>query len=187
LDALEAIRERRMLPRLREDRPSKAEVSELLEFACRAPTHHLTEPWRFHVLAGDGLERMARAIAADAAEAAGGTLDDHMEAGRAKASRAPVIIVVTCVRGDGPKVVASEEDASVAMAVQNILVAAYAMGLGAMLRTGTVAYNPGTNVHLGLEPDERIMGFVYLGYPAADRPLTRRAPAADRAKWVGWD
>lgn len=187
MDAIEAIRERRMLPRVETDRrPSPDEISELLDLAVRAPNHHLTEPWRFTVLAGDGLERFARVIAADAAQGDERSADELMDLARRKAERAPVVIVVSCVPSDDPKVVEQEELASVAMAMENLLLAAYAKGLGAMLRTGGYAYHPSVREELELEENEQVVGFVFLGYPAAERDKTERTPAAEKTRWIGW-
>lgn len=188
MDAIEAIRERRMLPRVDPDRrPSRDEISELLELATRAPNHHLTEPWRFTVLAGEGLERFARVIAADAAEGADDSPEDLMDLARRKAGRAPVVIAVSCVPSDDEKVVEQEELASVAMALQNLLLAAYAKGLGAMLRTGGYAYHPSVSEELGLQEGEKVVGFVFLGYPAGDREKTDRTPVSELTRWLGWD
>ena len=49
-------------------RRRKEEIAELLDLAVRAPNHHATEPWRFHVLAGAERDRLARAIADEAIE-----------------------------------------------------------------------------------------------------------------------
>lgn len=187
MDAIEAIRERRMLPRVEERRPSREEVEELLDLAVRAPNHHLTEPWRFTVLAGEGLERFARVVAADAAEGDERSADELMDLARRKAERAPVVICVSCAPSDDPKVVEQEEMASVAMAIENLLLAAYAKGLGAMLRTGGYAYHPSVREELDLGPDEKVVGFVFLGYPAAHRDRTERRAASEKTRWVGWD
>lgn len=187
MEAIEAIRERRMLPKVELDRrPSREEVSELLELAVRAPNHHLTEPWRFTVLAGEGLERFARVIAADAAEGTDDSPEDLMDLARRKAERAPVVIAVSCRPSDEEKVFEQEELASVAMAIENLLLAAYAKGLGAMLRTGGYAYHPSVTEELGLEEKEQVVGFVFLGYPAADRDKTERTPASEKTRWIGW-
>lgn len=187
MDAVTAIRDRRMRPRVTDERPSRDEIEELLDLACRAPNHHRTEPWRFIVLTGEGIERVARAIAAETAEDKGGSVDDHLEFGRAKAQRAPVIVVVTCRPSDEEKVVEQEEVVSAAMAMQNILLACEAKGLGVMLRTGTTAYREPIRRELELDPEEKIVGMLYLGYPAADRDQTPREPAKTKTRWVGWD
>ena len=61
-----------------------------------------------------------------------------------------MIVVFTCVPSDDPKVVEHEEIVSVAMAMQNFLLGAYAKGLGAMLRTGPAAYHTSIATHLEL-------------------------------------
>lgn len=187
MDVVEAIRTRRMLPRVTDERPTREDIEDLLELAVRAPVHHLTSPWRFHVLAGEGRDLLAKAIAQEAAEASGSTVEEQLETARAKVARAPVIVVVTCVPSTDPKVVEQEEFASVAMAMENILLAAPAKGLGVMLRTGSVAYHKAATTHLGLEENERVAGFLYIGRPAADRQPTPREPVAGHTRWVGWD
>jgi nitroreductase len=185
VDAIEAIRERRMIPRVGPDAPSKSEIAELLELAVRAPNHHRTEPWRFHVLAGAERERLARLIEADAIDSGAGA-DRARDDARAKVERAPVIVVFTVVPSDDPKVIEQEEFVSVAMAMQNFLLGAYARGLGAMLRTGSAAYHPRAAELLGLAPDERVVGLVYLGYPAGERAATERVPASGKTSWLGF-
>lgn len=183
MDALEAIRTRRMIPRVGAEAPSRDDIADLLELAVRAPNHHRTEPWRFHVLSGDARRRLADAIAADAVQG-GADPARAAEDARKKVERAPVIVVFTALPSDDPKVVEQEEIVSVAMAMQNFLVGAHAKGLGAMLRTGTTAYHTAVNDHLGLDPRERVVGLVYLGIPEADRDLTARGSAAERTRWL---
>lgn len=186
MDAIEAIRSRRMIPKVGGERPKREEIEALLEAAVRAPNHHLTEPWRFHILAGDERGRLARAIS-DEAVARGVSREDAETDAARKVARAPVIVVFTVLPSGEPDVVEQEELVSVAMAVQNFLLAAHAGGLGAMLRTGPAAYHPSSRDHLDLDPRERVVGFVYLGYPAGDRSATPRAPAVERTRWLGWD
>ena len=186
MDVFEAIRERRMLPRVGPDAPSRVEIAQLLDLAVRAPNHHRTEPWRFRILTGADRERLARVIEADAVDS-GAEPARAREDARAKVERAPVIVVFTAVPSDDPKVIEQEEIVSVAMAMQNFLLGAYAMGLGAMLRTGSAAYHPSVNEHLGLEPDERVVGFVYLGYPAGARDKTERLASGEKTRWSGFE
>lgn len=187
MDAIDAIRTRRMQPRVTDEAPSREDVAELLELATRAPNHFRTEPWRFLVLKGEGKDPLARAIADEAVAGRGKTPEEAAEAARTAVARAPVIVVFTCVPSDDPKVIEQEEIASVAMAIENFLLAAHAKGLGAMLRTGGAAYDAAARRHLDLAPNEKVVGFVYLGPPAADRALTERAPAGTKTRWVGWD
>ena len=44
-----------------------------------------------------------------------------------------------------------------------MLLAAFAQGVGAMWRTGAMAYSRMVNEGLGLTKNEKIIGFLYLG------------------------
>lgn len=176
---------RRSVPKLSERPvPSKEEIQKLLDAAVRAPTHHLTQPWRFKVLAGNALDELGVAWAAGT-EAQG----KDPSGVAAKTRRAPVIIcVIERPHLDNPRCVEIEEHMATGMAMQNILLAAHAMGLGAMIRTGPCATLDEVRRYLGVEDEELIAGLIYVGYPLADseRPMTRRASAEERTEWLGW-
>lgn len=185
MDLFEAIRSRRSIGKVKAERPSAQDIRRLLELATWAPNHHLTEPWRFHVLAGTARQDMGKALEA-ALKASGETEAAKLQAERATLLRAPVVIVVTCKPGKHG-IETKENTAATAAAVQNILLAAHAMGLGAQWRTGQTIYAKEVSQHLGLEPGEEVMAAVYLGYP--DMPLRegRRTKSPDQlTTWRGW-
>ncbi|MCA1705202.1 MAG: nitroreductase [Actinobacteria bacterium] len=185
MEALEAILTRHSVPKVTDQVPPRAEIEQLLEAAVRAPTHHLTQPWRFVVLGGDARKDLGLAWAAGQEKTGKDTTGLA-----AKTLRAPVIIcVIDRPHLDNPKCVEVEEHYAVGAAMQNILLAAHASGLGAMIRTGTCATFQEVRDYLGVEVDESIAGLIYIGYPApgdAERPMTRRAPASNITEWRGW-
>lgn len=192
MDVIEAIATRRMVPGVGERRPDREEIELLLAAAVRAPNHHLTEPWRFIVLAGDALGALGGAMAERVREqyAQDPGLEQRVEAERARPLRAPVIVVVVYSPSSNPRAIEVEDRYSVGAAMQNLLLAAHATGLGAYLRTGPAAEHAGVRRHLGLAGGEEIAGFVYLGYPDegdAPRAMSERTAAAERTSWVGWD
>jgi nitroreductase len=75
----------------------------------------------------------------------------------------------------------------VAAGVQNLLLGAHALGLGAYWRTGDAAYDPRVKAFFGLGPQDHLVGFVYLGYPAEPPKPVTRTPAAELVEWRGWD
>jgi nitroreductase len=182
VETFDAIMTRRSVPRVGDRVPDNATIKKLLDAAVRAPTHHLTEPWRFIVLRGDARHGLGAAWAAGV-ERSGKNPDGVV----AKALRAPAIIcVVGRPKTHLPKVVELEEHHAIGAAIQNILLAAHALGLGAMMRTGPAASLEEVRDFLGLEATEIIAGFVYLGYPLdgrEGRPLTRRADASTLTEW----
>lgn len=182
MDAYEALTSRRSVPRVTEPAPSREQISRILDAAVRAPNHFITEPWRFIVLEGDALEGLGDAWAR-AAEREGA----DPEAARTKARRAPLIL---CMIGrpkiDHSKVVEVEEHHAIGAAIQNILLAAHSMGVGAMIRTGPAANYSEVRDFLGVGTGEYIAALIYMGTPAIDlseRPLTRRTPAEERTEW----
>jgi nitroreductase len=184
VETYEAIMTRRSVPQL-EGSPSREAVERLLRAAVRAPTHHLTQPWRFVVLTGDARGELGDTWAAGVA----GRGQDPAGV-RAKCFRAPVIIcIIERPKTHLPKVVDIEEHHATGAAMQNMLLAAHDCGLGAMLRTGPAATLPEVRAYLGVTEDEIIAGFIYLGYPPQGdelRPMTRRSDPDDVTEWRGW-
>ena len=175
---------RRSVPKTSDRVPDKQQVERVLDAAVRAPTHHLTQPWRFIVLAGHALKELAEAWATGA-EREG----KDPESVRHKPLRAPVIIaVIETPKHHLPKVQEIEEHHATGAAIQNMLLAAHDMGLGAMLRTGPAAHIPEVLEYLGLRQGELVAAYVYLGYPPTDsdeRPMTRRTAAREVTEWRG--
>lgn len=184
MPVLEAIQTRRSIGRVRPERPPRGLIEEIIEAGTWAPNHRLTEPWRFIVLAGAARnalgEAMASLLPADAPEA-----DVAKE--RAKPLRAPVVIAVAVEPATGPKVVEMEEVTAGAAAIQNMLLAAHALGLAAQWRTGNAAYSPAIKAHLGLPEAAHLLGFVYVGYAEGQASTMRRRPAASLTRWEGWE
>ena len=176
---------RRSVPKTHGPAPDRRTILELLEAGVRAPNHHLTEPWRFIVLGAEALKELGEVWAADAERH--GKDPDKV---RDKPLRAPVVIaVIERPKGHLPKVFDVEEYHAVGALMQNILLAAHAKGLGAMLRTGPPVHIPEVGAMLGLGEGERIAGLIYLGRkPPGDdqRPMSRRTPAVELTEWRGF-
>ena len=191
MDVLEAIHGRRTVKAFRAEPPPRALIEQVLEAAVWAPNHRLTEPWEFIVVQGEALTRLA-ALRAEmtAAYLRGGATPPpaeqvarQAEEARGKALAAPVTIAVAMAQHTDPAI--REEDyAATASAIQNLLLAAYGLGLGAFWSTNNlIAYLPAYAL-LGVAPERRIIGLVQLGYPAQERQQ-RRTPAAARTRWLG--
>jgi len=174
MDVVEAIRTRRSVGRLQGE-IANGVIRELIELATWAPNHRLTEPWRFTVVAGTERERLGRfwgEIVAAAAGLEGAQREESIRREIGKLLRAPVLIVVSA-RTDPDPVVADEDLAATAAAVQNLLLGANARGLGAMWRTGQIVRDPSVKLFLGLAPSDRIVAIVNLGEPAMEVPSPR--------------
>ncbi len=182
-----ALRERRSAGKLKPELAPRELVEQVITAATWAPNHRLTEPWRFVVLEGEARaalgEVMASSMSARLAEAGGDRETARLEKERNKPLRAPVVIAVAAVPSTAPSVVESEEIAAVAAAVQNMLLAAEALGLGAIWRTGDAASDPRVREHLGFPAEAHLVAFVYLGYPEFAPRRTREGDGAAFTTW----
>ena len=185
MDAYEAIITRRSISKTADRACDKALIERLLEAAVRAPNHHLTQPWRFIVLTGS-----ARAELGEEWAAAARREGKNPDLAKAKPLRAPVIIcVVERPKLDHRRVVEAEEHYATGAAIQNILLAAHAEGLAAMIRTGEAAGLPEVRAYLGIGDEEILAAMIYIGYPEdgkSERPPTRRTPPKELTEWRGW-
>lgn len=194
MDVLEAIRTRRTIKSYAPDSVPRALIEQVLEAAVWAPNHRLTEPWEFVVVQGETLEALAalrRRMTVEwlsAQRGAGGPppaerLAREGDDAYRKAIAAPVTVAVTVAQHADPAI--REEDyAAVAAAIQNMMLAAKGLGLGAFWSTNRLIEYPPARELLGVPPDRRIVGLVQLGYPAQERGA-RRTPASAHTRWLG--
>ena len=165
MDALEALRTRRTVSAFSPEAPPRDAVERAIEAATWAPNHHLTEPWRFHVLVGDARGELAAAIGATLPPEK--ATEDERASVRSKLGRAPVLVVVTQIGNTDDPVRDLEDYAACACATQNLLLAAHAEGLAAKWSTGKLAHSEGAKRYLGLTGHDRIVAYVYVGYAAS--------------------
>jgi nitroreductase len=185
MDVLEAIGARRSIKRYTE-RPVEPEVIErLVEVATMAPNHRMTQPWRFYVMgpesrAGFGAAlgtRKARRV--DDPQAA----EDVLRKVEASHRDLPAMLAVSVVLDDNPEI--REEDyAATFMAIQNLCLAACALGLGTHVKTGAVMDDPKSRSAVGVPEGERIIATISLGEPAEVPAAKERRAASDVTEWV---
>ena len=183
-----AIETRRSIGRVKQDPVPKEMVEKILESAVHAPNHKITEPWRSHVSTAKARGAFARAraeLARILAEAEGE--EEEYVAGRTsrerkKTFRAPVIITVIS-KGGHDAVETLENYAACSAAVQNMQLTAHSLGLAAIWRTGPVAYHPYMRDFFDLEENDKIVAYLYVGYPDMDERPRRRQPASTKTVW----
>lgn len=184
---LAAIKRRRSVGRMTSQVPDRKLIERILEAATWAPNHHLTEPWRFFVLQGDARARLGEVMGGVAA-----SRESSVEAGRVAAERAaskplrsPWVIALAVEPSDDPSIPEIEELAAGSAAAQNMLLAADALGLAAIWRSGWIAFEPEITAFFGLSPGARMLGFIYVGYPAMEAPARGRRDIAEVTTWMG--
>lgn len=178
----EAIRSRRSVRQFRPDPVDRTLIEEIIELACWAPNHRHTEPWRFYVATGAAKEPLC-AIHRDLTREERPEEPERAEARYQELMGVPVFIAVT-VQGDTAPKRDLENYSAVCCAIQNLLLAAHGRGLGAVWRSGNVIRDPRTRAWLGLAEDERIVGLIQVGYPAAPPAAATRAPVAAKSVFL---
>jgi len=163
MDALELLRTRMSALKLGEPGPSAQAVHAMLESAGRAPDHGRLQPWRLILIEGDARLDFGKVLAEALSRRHPLANEQALAREREKALRAPLIIVVATRCDRSAKIPIIEQIVSAGCAAHSVMLAAAAAGLGAMWRTGEPAYDNAVKSPLGIEPDDFIVGFIYVG------------------------
>ncbi|HBW83095.1 MAG TPA: nitroreductase [Gammaproteobacteria bacterium] len=163
MNALDTLQYRTSSPRLMDPAPTHEQLDHLFKAAVRAADHGLLRPWRFLTIRGQARSLLGELLVSAARQENSDFSAAQAEKLAGKPHRAPLIIVTIASPKPHPKVPEFEQALSAAAATQNMINAAFALGLGAMWRTGAPAYQRIVNQGLGLDENEKIIGFLYLG------------------------
>lgn len=184
------IKSRRSVRRYTEQPIAPELVQRLLEAAIWAPSAHNRQPWRFAVLSAPEARRKLAAMMGEKLRAdltADGAAPDAIERDVSRSysriSGAPLAIAVCLSMADMdryPDERRSEAEyimavQSVAMAVQNLLLAAHAEGLGACWMCAPLFCPEVVREALSLPEDWQPQALITLGYPATVRESSRHA------------
>ncbi|WP_312934524.1 nitroreductase [Pseudomonas sp.] len=180
MEALDALLNRVSVARLTDPAPDAAQREALFQAALRAPDHGQLRPWRFLTVEGQGREALGE-LFAQAMQAKGEQSPEKLDKARGMPLRAPLLIVVIATLHDHPKVPAYEQRLAAGCAAHGILLAAHAQGIGAVWRTGDLAYDAHVQQGLGLTANEEVIGYMYVGTPAKE---PRDAPVLQTQDFV---
>jgi nitroreductase len=184
LDAFAALARRQRAHRAFRDEPvDDATIDALLTTATFAPSAENSQPWVFVVVRdahrrarlGDLMARVWQASRDYSRE----RLEPHLFAdvdaglGGGGIAAAPVLVVVCA---DLARMHPSTLGSSVFPAVQNLLLAATAAGLGSALTTIATAHTTALRDLLDLPPDHEPVAVVPIGHPARPLGPARRQP-----------
>lgn len=186
MQALDVLLNRVSVPRLVDPAPDAAQRDILFGAALRAPDHGLLKPYRFLSVEGEARERMGELLAEALLQQGGSPTEQQLDKARQGPLRAPLVVVVIACLQDHPKVPRSEQRLTAGCAAHGILLAAYALGLGGVWRTGELSFSPHVAKGLGLSDDEEVLGFLYLGTPQnPPRVAAKEDTAAFVSAWQG--
>lgn len=163
-------------------------INQMLENANWAPTHRLTEPWRFVVFSGEGLKKLAEFqsnLYKDLSSKAGNFDETKFQKLASKPLMSSHIIAIGMAMDPKASVPEVEELSSVAMAVQNMYLTATGNNIGCYWGSGGVTYYEEAKPFFGLGADDKLLGFLYVGNIDKTKwPKGRRKPIEDKVRWV---
>jgi F420 biosynthesis protein FbiB-like protein len=174
----------------------------LLDAAIRAPSGGNTQPWSFLVVRDpERREIIARAVRESMGDPAQGRAEaEQMDpvrkrmrlasiAFRENVSSAPVLIIPCLVSPTSPSSDVNNlfAGSSIYAAVQNLMLAARALGLGTVLTTFNIRIEDVLRREFGIPDEAKPVAVIPVGYPDGQRfgPTTRK-PVESVTFWDGW-
>jgi nitroreductase len=182
---IEYLKTRRSMPafQMKEPGPSKEEIEEILTLATRVPDHGKLAPWRFIVMTGDARKRITDELAAIAKGDKPDLSAEMIQVEETRFLRAPVVIAVVSRAGPHMKIPEWEQIMSAGAVCLNMVMAANALGYVSNWLTEWMAFDERAHCVLGVEPGEKVAGFIHIGstdFPVVERP---RPVLADIVTW----
>ena len=199
-DFLQFVRSRRSIRKFRKDPLSRENLHHIIEAASWAPSASNRQDWEFTIITSPTTKKRMEDIVRNCWK----SILDKSETGVIKEelekyaknfdwfSHAPALIVISAKRpeaflsnllGEGAEDVAGTE-ISAAMAAQNLMLAAHALGIGSCCITGPLAAQEALKELLGLGKRRKIICLVALGYPAEQPEAPLRKPVEKIAKYI---
>ena len=158
-------------------------IASILELADWAPNHGNTEPWRFIVFEDPKVycEQHAELYkAANPGESFNAAVYTNFQN---QANNASHVIIPYQKRGNLPKIPQFEEVIAASCAVQNLLLGATALNIGAFWSTGGMVLKPAYAEHFGLGAEDSVLGVLFMGYTDNQPEGKRVTPIEEKIIW----
>jgi len=173
MEALTALHTRNSVALLQGPGPDKSQLKNIIQAGLRANDHRRLRPWKFLVIEGNAREDLGKLMLEIALLNNPDFSQEEQEKVAAKPLRAPtIVVVVAAIQADSfDKVPEVEQILSAGGAAQLMMAAAHVLNIGAVWRTGNVAYDDRFKVGLGLKKEDHIVGLLYMGTAKSKKPL----------------
>ncbi len=163
--ALDVLLSRQSHWPLTEPAPANAELDLIFDAALRAPDHGNLRPWRFVTIRGDARGHLGDVLIDLACARSPGEPRSAHAHRRQKAYAAPLVIALGAALSAHSTVPETEQLLAVGAATMNMLNAIHALGYGGFWATGPDSYEAQLRDALGFAPNERLLGFLFVGTP----------------------
>lgn len=171
------IRERRTVHEYVSEPVERSIWMKALELASWAPNHKLTQPWRFIVIQNQARDEVIR-LAIEVRNEKSKMSASETEALRSRYLAVPVLVAVA-MKKSGAEEQQREDYAAVAGGLQNASLYLVAHSLGSKWSTGKLIRHPQMASALGLENDEELLGFYWIGRAAKTPSVPPRRSISD--------
>ena len=162
----------------------KEVILQILENANWAPTHKMTEPWRFKIFTGESLSKLSDFMGDYYKKNT--SQENFSEMKYKKTIKKPfqsACIIAICMQRDPNESIPEwEEVASVACAVQNMWLTATVNGIGAYWSSPKSIHS--ATEFLGLKDGQKCLGFFYMGYKIENELSGQRKLIDDKIEWM---
>lgn len=184
----ELIKDRRTIyPEFFSDRKvHKEQIELLLNNAIWAPSHGLTQPWRFKVFMDEGKDRLGEFMRDLYLKKIPKDEQKSIKLNRMtdRPARASAVIAVCMERQPEEKIPEIEEIEAVACAIQNMHLTCTAYGLGGFWSSPKLIYTQEMNEFLDLGEKDKCLSLFYIGYPEGEWPKGQRKPIEYVTEWI---
>lgn len=186
---VEYLLSRRSVKFVQAPAPTEQHLAQILQAAMSAPDHGRLQPWRFALIRGEAVQRLAD-LALGETKKAGLPLTAEKEASTRKwLSKVPLLIALACrIDHSNTKIPEHERMLATGAAVTNMLNAAHMLGYGAYWSTGLGTYIDEVNEALGFDGlDYRFLGYLAVGTPIDDTVAAPVRPSFESfvTEWKG--
>jgi nitroreductase len=164
----------------------REQIELLIQNATWAPSHGMTQPWRFTVFVDDGRAKLASFLPelyrnSTAPEKFNATKFDRLVQ---RLQNVSAVIVVHMHRDETQKIRELEEVEAVACAIQNMALTATAYGISCFWSSPGYMYSDEMKNFIGIGPEDQCLGICYLGYPQDEWPKSHRKPIEYSTTWI---
>lgn len=156
--------------------PSEAELAQILAAALAAPDHGALRPWRVIRCTENGKSRLADLFVAAKQHSKPDATEVELSRERDKALKPPVLLAMLATpKPAKAEITEAEQLAAAGAAMQSILLAAFGLGYGAIILSGSRCADPAVRRAFGLHDGDHLLGFISIG-TVVDTPIASRRP-----------
>lgn len=160
-------------------------IEQILVNATWAPNHGKSEPWHFTVFSGKGLSKLGKFQSELYKQISGeGFKEENFQKLLNNPLLASHVIAIGLKRSLNKRIPEIEDIEAVACAVQNIYLSVTAYELGGYWTTGGVTYLEEAKHFFGLNQDDKLLGFFYIGHIATASPEGKRSQLESKVTWI---